>query len=1679
MHRGPVAVWYTRARFGYDNYLIWDAINADFVERFEDYLQLLTYRRFGCAASMGFYQEYELLGLVHDGPTKTLRAREIASDRSVFLHLLTGALAPEAQRSLLARVEGLIGRSPAVLKIGEFAGTRYVVTDILEPFSNLEQWVQERVGEPAGPAGAESGRSTNGAEAPNGPPHDQDRTRNAPGRVVPPASPIANGPARNPDAALDPDAIRVSPPTRPDSAQPSLRAEGPVAEAQTASESAAATQPGRLQPAEGLVDEAAGPASSPGSQGRYAAPPVATTLLTDTPSQGLTNPAAEDAIANGGPPAATGLDMVLPDRALRELTDSLDPAAPEAARHEIRTHLEQARPHLENDTVRNALDSLEAALELRPDHPEGPGQGDEAQRIGRDQQADEEHQAQKEWYYQKAREHWEEGDLEATLDELDRLLAVEEAHPGPETDRSSIYRDFQRQVRGESEALSNSYAEARAQMAEENLEAALAICDRCLAKFPNHALFQALRFDIGERRRQEALAFIADTDRRVDAEPELDRRIQILQQALQRSPGEKHFDEAIRLIREKQQLVRSLVDKANGLEHSQRFREALDQWQLMESVHGQLPGLQGNIKRLEQRIHEQRLRQEARARWVNQSKRCLQAGDYEQALKLVRNALEACPDDPELRQLELEAGQGLQRVDTVRDHLRQAQNLWQAGRRPEGLERLRQAHQLDPRNALVRGELVNALVELARHQAESDWASAQPLVEEILRLEPNHTVAVHLLGQVGRQKREEMISWCLVEARRLRARGEAEAAYRLVSDNLRHYPEEDRLQQLEAALAQELDPSLIAATQSAGEQLLPEGEDAAAGYAAAVEATGAEGWAQGEEGDGPDASDGEAAYAESFEDAETGSQSERALDGETYLDSSEEEAEAYAGSDPDMEEAYAASAEDGVGADGSYPSREAGDAPEFGMLPFAPPEHDARPTARAADSQGVQRAAVEGDEDLLSRLVSDSVAPPKPAKGRPGKTPPQALKTSPLASLKQKCAVAIEELRRRLAVKDFQAVGRTWPVKPVLLGIAAAVALVGIGGTALIWNLTSPAPAPPVAAGLAVTIQSSPPGATLTVDGEVCGVSTCQLELTAGSHSVAASLAGYHAAAVSFDLSDSNAAQPFAVTLLPLSPVLQVSSDLASGEVALDGKRIGELEDGGFEWELTELGPGEHTLRLSSAGSSAVISFEIPAGGPPKFTAPPKVNSLKAVVIASLAGVAQVYGTESGEAVGLDGKPAGKLGSDALLLDGLSEGPHELTLGSGKQQRKFAFDSTAAPLLAAYLGSDRNVGTLRVIAGEDDVEIFLNGTAYRYKTMRGRRLIYLTPKQYEVRLAKEGFQAPAVQTVEIKKGEEVQLKFEMSPLPKTATLRIANGVAGTEVWVDGQSRGVIRSGAFTSTLEPGKHAIRLENENYKTTEFEREFGPGATVELDGTLESAIGTLEIQVGPPNADVSLTLQREGESTARPIREKTLQLPPGTYTVQASAPGFHDYAATVRIAINQTKTASLTLRKVEEQKPDQPAVTLADWEKAGWRREGKLLVRHGGDFVVAATSGGAGRYTFTALLQKGRRLEWVVNYTDSDNHVYYQLGKDYLHRTEVIKGRKSRTVKVPHTMKWDEFLSVEIGVQADSIVHRVLVGEKWVELDNWKQPGSNFTAGKFGFHIPGRDQIGLSHFAFVPQR
>ena len=38
------------------------------------------------------------------------------------------------------------------------------------------------------------------------------------------------------------------------------------------------------------------------------------------------------------------------------------------------------------------------------------------------------------------------------------------------------------------------------------------------------------------------------------------------------------------------------------------------------------------------------------------------------------------------------------------------------------------------------------------------------------------------------------------------------------------------------------------------------------------------------------------------------------------------------------------------------------------------------------------------------------------------------------------------------------------------------------------------------------------------------------------------------------------------------------------------------------------------------------------------------------------------------------------------------------------------------------------------------------------------------------------------------------------------------------------------------------------------------------------------------------------------------------------------------------------------------------------------------------------------------------------------------------------------------------------------------EWSVIDRWVHTGAEFTVGKFGFHIPRRDQIALRRFTFV---
>lgn len=91
---------------------------------------------------MSFYKRYELRRLVAEGEARTFHAVERASGRELFLHLI-GPAGDPLLAALRAEFLDRHGRlSPPLIEIGEFGGSKYAITEWLEPFHGLGDWLK-------------------------------------------------------------------------------------------------------------------------------------------------------------------------------------------------------------------------------------------------------------------------------------------------------------------------------------------------------------------------------------------------------------------------------------------------------------------------------------------------------------------------------------------------------------------------------------------------------------------------------------------------------------------------------------------------------------------------------------------------------------------------------------------------------------------------------------------------------------------------------------------------------------------------------------------------------------------------------------------------------------------------------------------------------------------------------------------------------------------------------------------------------------------------------------------------------------------------------------------------------------------------------------------------------------------------------------------------------------------------------------------------------------------------------------------------------------------------------------------------------------------------------------------------------------------------------------------------
>jgi hypothetical protein len=151
------------------------------------------------------------------------------------------------------------------------------------------------------------------------------------------------------------------------------------------------------------------------------------------------------------------------------------------------------------------------------------------------------------------------------------------------------------------------------------------------------------------------------------------------------------------------------------------------------------------------------------------------------------------------------------------------------------------------------------------------------------------------------------------------------------------------------------------------------------------------------------------------------------------------------------------------------------------------------------------------------------------------------------------------------------------------------------------------------------------------------------------------------------------------------------------------------------------------------------------------------------------------------------------------------------------------------------------------------------------------------------------------------------------------------------------------------------------------------------------------------------------------------------------------------------------------------------MSKWDDPGaWKHEGESFTRKGGDFVLYGDVHTSGTFGFSAMLIKGKLLQWVLNFSDPKNYVLFQMDDDNFYRTVIRNGEKTDQIIVPDKGDKKSFRTIQIRVSATELVHQIKHDESWTVLDRWTQRGANLSLGKFGFYIPGNDQVAVSSFA-----
>jgi len=1208
---------------------------------------------------------------------------------------------------------------------------------------------------------------------------------------------------------------------------------------------------------------------------------------------------------------------------------------------------------------------------------------------------------QKEQLYSSALRAYQNGELSTALSKLERLFTVARANPNAAIpEREAVYQSFYKEVRSERDTIHSALEDAQRQFREKNFAGAMIVCRELLSKYPNDGTFHALKIRIEDAERQELSSYTAALSKRLESERDLDRRVNIAREACERYPDEAAFAQQLKLVRERRDLVNSIVVKARQYEERGQFAEAISQWDILRNIHPDYPGIAFELEQTKKK-RDQQVRDEERSRLVNEIDGLMKSRAHAKAIAYASSALMEFPGDHEIAGLKTLAEQALERTKESRRLFDEGQRSVEKGDLQKATELLRGSLNLDPRAPGLRDAVINVLVERARALGEADWRDAELLCQEAGELDANHPAVRSLRSSLADAKRKAFVIGCLTECRSLMAGGKMSEAAERIREARQLYPYDSRLEQFDTTLQPELkefrrqEEKRIDQAALADQRRLAEQNSDRTVLRAVLEKSYAI----------------RARHPDDAEIAQSVSEIELAVKNAAKVEDVTRVLR--------VESAL-------TGTDGWRAT----------MIQQAP--------VQAASPIQEKRGP-----ELVDKTLATTTKPAKPP-ARPPAKPRYDFQTF-IRELRNR-AKLLEPRVLRLARPFGQWSAVQWGTAGgvvVLLVLVYVIFHFAAAPAKKAAATTTPASATTAAGVMTparVTIATDPPDSTVTSEGNSIANHTVAMGTT-----IEVSRLGYKTRQVQIN-SDSDRR-----VLLEAEPLhLSVHTSASEGSAELDGQKIADLSDGTMEYALPTDG-AVHKLALS-AGRKTLFSLNVraSAGQQPQVSG---VNANDLLAVASLGNHATLYGgTSLGNAVLGDQQVAINPAGAAITL---SDQSHDVLVGRGEDQRSVSVEISNAPVLMVQSLSGE--GRVVLTTNADNAVLQMDGSPVTGQNRRwilskapGSHKFTLSaegyePKSWTMRIPRRG----VVNKV-------ATLNPAVAAGPAMAGLSIMGGTPGAEVALDGNRIGELDSSGnlnIPNIVSLGKHTVGVSRTGFEARQFEVAVSPSAPGKpladaqiYNAALLSSMGTLAFETTAKG--VMVKYRRVDDAQFRDVNpSEKIQVPRGQYEIVAEAPGYERFTTTVNLA-KEELTVPLNLTAIQDYEFDDPKQVA---HEGGWvtsKAQGKFINLKPGLLRVNLVFSRPGKTLF-----RDKKVEWMIEDPALRARVQYSLEGQSAKLTrklvvlQNLSSQRETKVEAESAAQKDSY-SLHILVEGGKVR---ITNDKGAVLDEVSATGQDFSNGR----------------------